>query len=983
GMVQFWVMDVVLEDSVYASRNKISSFAANLACLLLVTSLPGLYAGSSLTIGLWSFLFLPLCIVLQNSYALSGGSRGRMGLFGIVLGLSMVESPWILATLPIFFLRVITIEWRLWNGSVRNLSVWFLAFVTGVVMMLLGNAARLDVPFDLGHVWATEVQVLWTHLDVLMGLVSTTWLRDLLLGTGWMILAWITARGMLNNKRTWGLLFTAIVLTGISWAVLLMVRLTPMHEWFAIGEIPIGTAVGAAIVSAMLLVGWCVELFARNPTIQEYESTATLRVAAIAMLPLFVLVVIAAGVLQGRRFAAVDRGMANRFAAETVQELAPGDGLASNHVFLLGSPWIEDHLMLEAQAQGVPLTLFSPARMGDQAYLKVLRKRLETEPLLDSADRLRLIHLLDYNFFVFVQDFFMAQPNVAQIAVAYNLADIWYAAKLRPLTAGTVSVGLQDNTVPTIDPLPGQLALQARWAKTLEPKALRWWDLSASIHQDIRHHLAFMANNLGTFLDDQGRTKDAADCYYYASQTDRANISALLNLYDICIRRNQLTEKRLEIERDFEHFITATAKSNRQYDLSEVGRRFGYIRNYDLFVQRGWEWAVSAAPESVLAGLRTAQAGLAPSDPRVGVLQSMVGALYESQGQSERSFANYSAAVLADPKNIEAMRGLLRASIQSGRTAEAGKWLARAQEAGADEDSLSLDRSAYLMAMGDLNGARQAIATYTSKNKDSAIGWAMLGMLEVEQGHLDRASGYVMENIRRTAKNQDLYFVHILQGRLAQAREQWAEARSSYRHAHMIRPTIRGVLEIILELDRRLGDKRQAEVDALAILREDVTHPFANFVVGTQRLEDASVATAIKYFRVAVDASETVALDLLNNYADALARTDKTALAEEIAMRAVRLAPTHYTAWGTLAFAMARNQKSEKATTALEKARSLKGGNDPQLGLVDVWIAIDVGDRAAGEKALETLRVALGTRISPLNLADFKAAEAALAKLKK
>lgn len=1011
-VTRFWVADAMDDDSIVGARRWLSPLVGNVAAALFVFSLPGLYALTGFGTALWSFALLLLCVALQNAYAIGGGHRRAMAVFALALGALAVESPWVAAALPLFFMRAAAIEWRLWDRNVRNLPLWFVALAAGVALTLAGNALRMG-DLSLGGLWRTEAEVLRAHVTVLRGFVAGPWILHLGAAGLWPLLAWITARRLLNNDRAWGLLFTALALTLAGFGLMYGVGPAPLRGWLTVGAVPVATAWVTAVACAMLLAGWGVQLFARNPNIYEEldrrsmpARVTAMRVAAIFLFPLAVLAAGFTLFVHGRRFASVDRGMAGRFAAETVGALAKGSGSpAEGHAFVLGAAWIDRHLALEAQARGVPLTLLTPAHAQEKAYLADLERRLETDPLLDGADRLRLTHLLHYSFLVFVQDFFVSQENAARIAAVYDLPDVWYAARLRPLPCGTLYLGAPEEggRVPA-GLTEAQRALQGRWAKTLEDKGLPWFDLNAGTQRTIRHHLAFLANNLGTVLDDQGDLAEAAQCYLYASETDPENISALLNLYDICVRRGQLPGRREKVNRAFQEFIAARAKSPRKYDLSAVGRYFGYIRNYDLFVQMGWDWAVSAAPESVLAGLRNAQNGLAPTDPRNAAVQAVSAAVYELQGQTRRSAEGYRAAVKADPANVEALRGLARLAIQQGKTNEAGQWLAKAEQAGGDPNALDVDRTAYLMAIGDLEGARKTVGRYTKNNQDSAIGWAMLGMLEIEQGHFDRATGFVTQQLRRTAKGRDLYFLHVLQGRLAQAEAQraeaeasrddhsdavrgdadklaqakWREARSHYRRAYAIRPNVRGLLELMLDFDRRLGEKADAEADALAILREDAHHPFANFIVGSQRLEDGHVEAAVKYFRAAVNGDAAPSADLINNYADALARTPNAALAKEMGLRAVGLAPESYGTWGTYALTLARGGEPEKARGALAKARELPGGDDPRLGYVDVWIALARQDKAAAAKARDALRAALGARLSPLDLRDLREIDTAL-----
>ncbi len=1004
AVTHFWVQDAMDDDTVVWARRWLPLVTGNLAAALLLYSLPGRYLATGLNVALWSFAWLLLCILLQNLYALNGGHRRTMAIYALVLGVAAVESPWVLVMLPIFFLRTAAIEWRLWDRNVRNLPLWFIALMVGLVTLLGLNALRVTGALTPATLWETEAAVLANHLATLKGYFNGPWLIRVAAAGLVPLLTWITARRLLNNDRAWGLLITALVLTVATLALTYGVHPAPLRTWLMAGEIPVATTWSLALTLAMLIAGWGVELFAKNPNLYEEldrrkmpANVTALRVGAILLLPLTVLAAAATLIIHGLRFNTVDRAMANRFAAETIAAIAPTSKTpAQGRAYLLSSTWIDAHLALEAQRAQVPLTLFTPARALDRPYLEALAQHLQTDPLLGDADRLRLTNLLQYNFLVFVQDFFVSQSNAPQIAATYDLADVWYAAKLRPLPCGTLTIAMAEDGKAPAGLLEHQQALQARWTDTLTQTYTPWFDLTGPTLRSIRHHLAFMANNLGTVLDDEGRLDDAATCYLYASETDPANVSALLNLYDICVRRGQLPDAKPRVERAFQDFINAQAKSTRKYDLSAVGRYYGYIRNYDLFVQMGWDWAVSAAPESVLAGLRNAQNGLAPTDPRNAAVQAVAAAVYELQGQTQRSAEGYRAAVTVDPTNVDALRGLARLSIQDGDPNAAGQWLAKAEAAGADQDALDVDRTAYLMAIGDLDGARRAIGRYTKNNQDAAVGWAMLGMLEIEQGNTERATGFITQQLRRTAKGRDLYFLHILEGRLAQAdahkaeatasnpstggaerqdavrlaQTKWSEARNHYRRAYALRPNVRGLLELILDFDRRLGAKADAEADALAILREDPTHPFANFIVGSQRLEDGHVETSLKYFKKATDGAKAPAVDVLNNYADALARTPQTALAQEIAFKAVGLAPESYGTWGTYALALARGGETEKAKGALKKARELPGGTDPRLGYVQAWIAINEGDTSAAREAVQTIREALGEAATPLDTRD-------------
>ncbi len=1073
----FWVRDAMTDDSIVGTASWVGQLTAHLVCLLFLFSLPGLYATTAFTHHVWVFTLALLCLVLQNAYAINGGKVWRMALFALVLGASFIESPWVVFLAPIFLLRTLAIEWRLWDHSVRNLPIWFIMIVVGATLATLGCASRLD------GTWIESLQAMRFEIPR----AYFQYLRDFFAGSAWLInfggaillpaLGWATARRLLNNERSLPILITSIVLTAASIILLFGLEKTPIHTWLQGGIVPVGTTWFTALSLGMLILGWAVQLFAKNPNIYEEldrrhtpKAVTALRVGALLFFPLGL---IAAGAILAchvMRFMQIDRAMTDRFALEIVNCIKPDSGTPiEGHPFVLGRAWIDKHLALTAYAKKVPITIFSPDRAQDPIYLKDLKHRLEHDPILGDADRLRLTHLLDYNLLVFIQDFFTAQPNIAQIAVAFDMPDIWYASKLTPLRPALCNVVYRgiatDESGDMTATVEAFEALQKRWETVLAKEDLPWWDLNVTTHRSIRHHLAVCANNLGTLLDDQGsialntavrlneerraaeaqqKTEDvkaltasfndaaktahtlltqAATCYYAATEINSENISALLNLYDISVRRGYLKEKRELVNKKFNDFIAMREREPRKLNLNAVGRVYGYIRNYELFVQMGWGWAVNAAPESVLAGLRNAQSGLIPSDPRNAQIQSVVASIYELQGQTQRSFESYRVAISHNPKNVEALRGLARLSIQQGNLRDAGQYLAEAEAAGADKSALDLDRAAYCMAIGDLEGATKAIGNYTTSHKDSAIGWAMLGMLEIEKGkkeNLDAAAGYILQNIKRTARESgDLYFQHILEGRLMhihalqeeakshdtvniasvearkeaakRALELWEEARKQYRRAYALKPNVRGLLEIILDFDRRLRDKDGAEADAFAILRDDPKHPFANFIVGSQRLEDGEVNAAINYFRLAVDGMEMPPIDLLNNYVDALSRTDELPLAREMGMRAITQAPDNYAAWGSYALALARAGDVAEAKNILArtheiineaaKNESTRFIPDPRLAYVDIWIAIAEKHRIVAEKKTAELKANLDGQMTPLDKKDFADIDLAIQQL--
>jgi len=165
----------------------------------------------------------------------------------------------------------------------------------------------------------------------------------------------------------------------------------------------------------------------------------------------------------------------------------------------------------------------------------------------------------------------------------------------------------------------------------------------------------------------------------------------------------------------------------------------------------------------------------------------------------------------------------------------------------------------------------------------------------------------------------------------------------------MLRPDVQALQEVILMLDAVLEDQKATEAHALAILRQRPDHPFANFVMGSIRLEQGQYGDSEGYLRRSAEAQEPT-LAALNNYAQVLCRIRKLDEAEVVARKATVRSPDRYEAWSTLAFVLAMKGRADDAEAAMGRAKAINA-NDPRLLLVDGLIAVHRGDFAAAEKA--------------------------------
>ncbi|HPB11056.1 MAG TPA: tetratricopeptide repeat protein, partial [Kiritimatiellia bacterium] len=460
-------------------------------------------------------------------------------------------------------------------------------------------------------------------------------------------------------------------------------------------------------------------------------------------------------------------------------------------------------------------------------------------------------------------------------------------------------------------------------------------------------HMAFVANNAGVTLDDLGRSEAAFEAYRKAREIYPDNISALLNLFD-AVARGLHPEMKEAVERQLRDKVE---RGKDRYPLWSLSRHYGYVRNVELFVRMGWQWALSSSPGSVLAGLRSAYA-MQQDEQKRAALSAMMASLYEMRGDFKQSAAEYKKTLARDPKNTFAISGLARLALQRSVVDEARTILEVGEQAGAPRRQLRQDWAALYLVGGDLPRARVLLQEMAEEPDVAPMTLAMLAMVMIEQDDIGAVETKVLPRLIKASKGQDSYFAQVIQGRVWQSkgRPGLKNARLCFQRAALIRPDVQPLLDVLLSLDVSLEDQKSAEARALTILRQRPEHPYASFIMGTIRLEQGQYGDAEGYLRRSV-AGEKPALAALNNFAEVLCRIRKLDEAEKTARQAVEQAPDRYEGWATLAYVLAEKNLPDPAADALAKARRINA-EDGRLNVVDALIAVKRGNPDAADQAL-------------------------------
>ena len=966
-LVWFLVFEMMREDSAVTHAPRNARFGGLVAAAAVALSLPFWQAATQFRPEIFDVAFLLACAHLLTVYARKQ-NRFWLLLFGALYGAGMAESPLFLAAAPVMAAFAVMTEWKLEWCRVGRLfaAAWLALILLAGVHYLSARAFVLasGLPPTRSELLHAVVMVLRGQLTALAGLLPRQmWLPVVALGTGAAGLSFFAAFRTLDNRRTWSLLILSGVLTVFAALVLFNVPFSPWGVVASKGAVPAATYTLVGIGIGLLTASWRAlavvndPLDVRIPADSEggaedagYAETpeneaapavfAAGRGAGLLLAPVLVVLVAVSGLLNGRFFLSDDGAFADR-AADTVL-----DGLRGR-TWVVSNGLLDPNLLIRARERGVRVRLLCPYRAREKNYAANLLRSVSTEASFTENAKLRAVSLITFNLYLFIDDLFAGDAAIGDKAVTMALPDLWYGSDWTPVPERLFFGGVRTlDALKGRDLLPQHEAFWETWRAFLEAGEGTPRQLSYRHRAALRRQLSFVANNLGVILDDLGQPEEAFRAYLQSRVLWSDNISALLNLFEM-VSRGRHPELKDTIEAQLRRKVE---NPRERYPLWSLSRFYGYVRNYGLFVKMGWSWALSSSPGSVLAGLRNAYSVQEDEDKRA-TLTVMLASVYAMRGDYEKSAVEYRKVLERDPKNTVAISGLARLALQQSVVSEARTILETGEAAGAPRRLLRQDWAALYMVAGDLPRARVLLQELAEEADASPMTLAMLAMVMVEQQDLGAVETKILPRLTKVSEGKDAYFAQVVQGRVWQGkgRSGHANARRCFQRAALLRPDVQAVQDVILMLDVSLEDQKAAEAHALSVLRHRPDQPYANFIIGSIRLEQGQYGDAEAYLKRSAQAPAPT-LAALNNYAQTLCRIRKLGEAEEIARKATAQAPERYEGWGTLAFVLAVKGDADGAAEALAKARALKP-DDPRLFLVDGLLAVKRGDLAAAAKA--------------------------------
>ena len=615
---------------------------------------------------------------------------------------------------------------------------------------------------------------------------------------------------------------------------------------------------------------------------------------------------------------------ADRMAEEIIADMGDRDWIVTD-----GS--LDDHLMLVAKDKGRDINVISLAKDEDSEYRKSVAELVRAKKLAgDACEELALS--LDLGVLQFVQDWLKTDPDVAKKCVIFGAPDLWYSAGIKP--------------VPEMFFFGGDPKRVSDWGRWKEFDGLleasqgwgsyRLWKVDDPVVQlrlNMRRHLGLLANDRGVWLQDEGRDDEAFAMYRMVyEEIDSDNISTMFNLLTMASAKHApAMNYRKDIEEKFQKIV---ADKNRRYILGALSRFYGYIRDPQMFVRLGFQWARSGMPGTAMAQIRRA-IDLVPTDRRTTLI-NMLASLYASDNDPEKSRHVYEEVLTKDSENHEALIGMMRLSLLEGDQQKALEYLERATAAGGDDPRIDVEKAMAAMMKNDLVTASAILHHCVDTNEGDIRAWSLLSSVLMQQSDAEKdpekkqvfekeLEGVVLPALTASAKDASDYYVNSAKAflLLRKGADRRREARDFFAVAAKARPDVAATQDIVLGLDISLNDPENAEIHARDVLRRNRKAPLANYVMGSISLGRDDLKLAEMYLKRAADVEKPIDL-ALNDLAETYRRLKRPEDALKYAEKAVETSPKLYVARSTLASALLDlNRDLPRALTLMNEALEL------------------------------------------------------------
>jgi tetratricopeptide (TPR) repeat protein len=869
---------------------------------------------------LYPFTFDLMVFFLILNLLFSYDQRER--LFSLFIGVFLlaacsIESPLFTLLLPIgglFLLRSMVMNEQVNTYRVLGLLLVGLAglVVAGAVLWdAAGHCASIAIPSPRG----------------ILNLFQATFLRELMKWVpsfGWsyifMQLLFPSAIALFVfsfafRKRTPVLFLLQLVLVTFLLPSLLNLRISPWGIARLTSKIPIFSYVIIALFVGLMIAVWHLmrEMFQEkiDDDLDYYEyrdNPSVCRIGSLLCWPLLLLAVI----VPFRSFTDIDPRegtFADAVTEEIYRELGPRDWIANCRL-------LQNHLMIRALRDGRRLRFISTDTASDTYDASQLTDYIRKDAAFDRY-RFRLLNAADLSPSSFIREWLKNDTNACKRVVLFSAPEVWRANGFNALPTGFFLSGQpKSDPVDTGALLARHKAFLATMRPHLYPTAPDSIQFFANYRAALRRQLAFMANELGVLLVDNGHAAEADELYLQSEALAPDNLSLLLNRYHLAANLNVRPENVGALETRLRG--VAQRRNTFSLTLASVQAGSGTLISPDVFeyVRKNY-WIKGTTFRHLAVSTQSIRDPLTALRDKKRELYQTINQLINTYAFDDAE-AHLNLLLDLDDKDRFALLNKALIAIERRDLPEAGLWLDLAKENGVKPAELIWHEAAVLILNGKLTEARAMLNAAIPAEPSNIRLWGLLADILLRSGEYHELENRVYPAVRSASSKNAHYLLYMVRGYIYKHNgpKEYTSARTAFLRALALNKNLTSVREDVLLLDEALDVPAFSEQDAIAVLRQNPEHAFANYLLGTVRLHRGEIDKAEDLFRRSLE-KERNAPAYAGLGAVALAKKD-FADAEKLTRLALELDPSRLFAWHTLAKILIATDRLDEASRALD-----------------------------------------------------------------
>lgn len=463
-----------------------------------------------------------------------------------------------------------------------------------------------------------------------------------------------------------------------------------------------------------------------------------------------------------------------------------------------------------------------------------LREWVNSDPGFGNL-RVRLLNMLDVSNNAFLMTWLNRDPEAYRHLAFFADPSRLNLKRWQPVPCGyVIRLAPAEEKLDVDQLLARHMEITDATGKLL---ADRWSEHDGEfdkLRTEAGRQLAFVGNMLGCLLAANGKNQEALQLFQRMAGFDRKNLAVLFNQYQLA-RTNKAgadeisaLEARLK-EIPLEHNVF-------ELTVPVINHRYGALLNQDvLSLVRRNLWVKGMTIRKMLTNVpvRTGNP-LAALNDKVEELHQLVTKYLDA---NDYEHADDILDILFDlnEKDTFVMVSKARIGLQEGNPAEAGLWLDLAKENGYPAAALYWEDAELLSLSGKHEEAKARINYLIPDHHDNIYLWGSLTKILLKENNYFELEDRVLPAVQYAASLHDHYLYYWLRGMLAERQRAPGVARMYYLKTLEMNPTLSDLRERLLALDDELNVPAFTRSDAIASLRINPEHPYANYLFGKTR----------------------------------------------------------------------------------------------------------------------------------------------------